>query len=139
MLKVIQPVVSGEAGTSSPGLGSHSEQWGSWGKRGPALREGGGGLGLGHWGCLDEMGRESEMPPWEVRVGFLKLEAEDCFCLLLISFVSKNINVRLRCLESFPRQARVKRTEGRSADTSWGWLVKHGFASGAHRCTCLFL
>ena len=38
-----------------------------------------------------------------------------------------------------PRQARVKQTEVRSADTPWGWLLKHAFASGAHRQTCLSL
>lgn len=66
-----------------------------------AGKEEGEGLGL-DMGLPDEMGRESEMPPWECQSWVSEIGGRDCFCLLLISFVSKNINVRLWCLESFP-------------------------------------
>lgn len=95
-----------------------------WGKedRLHCGKEEGEGLGLGHgaawWdgeGVWDAaLGGQS----WVSEIG-----GRHCFCLLLISFVSKNINVRLRCLESFPgRHVWRGRRWGQLIHPGAGWL-----------------
>lgn len=43
-----------------------------------------------------------------------------CSCLLLISFVSKNISIHLRALAPFPARHTESRSEVRSADAPQG-------------------
>ena len=70
LLKVIQPV-SGEAGLQTQVSGSHSEQSGLLGKRGPsALQEGGGGPGARTWGCLMRWGGSLRCRPGTSELGF---------------------------------------------------------------------